>query len=211
MTKSTGEQQRRQALTRRVLEGDRQALAELLSLEQGRLYHVILRMVRHAEDAAELTQETMLRVLQHVDRYDGRCLFSTWLIRIGMNLALSHLRKQKVRRAASLDAPAGDAAGDGEGGPLSMSSFLAQERELGPHDRVETDELLGLLRDVLGELEPEMRGVLVLRDLEGMDYEQIAQTLELPMGTVKSRLFRARLALRQAMQRRIEGSGRRSG
>ncbi|MEX2671989.1 MAG: sigma-70 family RNA polymerase sigma factor [Phycisphaeraceae bacterium] len=176
--------------------GDRGALGELLSAYQHRIYHVCLRMVSSADDAAELAQDTLLRAVQHVDSFKGDAKFSTWLTRIAMNLSISHLRKAKLRNAVSLDHQ--HAATNGEAQPLR--DLIHQNHEPSPHSRVENSEQLDRLAGAMDAIDPALRSVILLRDLQGMDYQQIAEVLSVPVGTVKSRLFRARLALRKVME-----------
>lgn len=189
--------EREAQLVARVHAGDRGALGELLGAYQRRVYHVCLRMVRSGDDAAELAQETLLRAVQHADSFKGTAKFSTWLLRIAMNLSVSHLRKAKLRNAVSLDG--NHASADGEVS-RPLKDFVSQSGEPSPHSRVENDEQLDCLTRSLEALEPALRSVILLRDLQGMDYQQIAEVLAVPVGTVKSRLFRGRLALRMAME-----------
>lgn len=186
--------ERERQLVEQVLHGDRGALGELLGAYHKRVYHVILRMVSNTEDAAELTQEVLLRAIKHADNFKGDAKFSTWLLRIAMNLAISHLRRTKVRKTVSLEREVG--AGGGEDQATPLKNLIAQQREQTAGQRVETQEQIQLLGLALEALEPSLRSVILLRDLQGMDYQQIAEVLAVPLGTVKSRLFRARLALR---------------
>ena len=176
-------------------------MGELLHNYHNRLFNVALRMVNQHEDAAELTQDAMLKIVEHLKEYDGRSQLSTWMIRITMNLSISHLRKRKLRKTASLDAPAGGSLSDGSEISTPLSDRIATENELPPGQCVEKDEMLAELHAAMARLDEEFRSVLVLRDINEMDYREIAEILEVPTGTVKSRLFRARLALRQEMSR----------
>lgn len=217
-----------QALLARYQGGDQQALASLLQTYERRLYNVCLRMVSNRDDAAELTQDAMAKVVEHLHDYRGDAELSTWMIRIAMNQSISHLRKRRLRHTVSLDAPAsGPSAGSprrprlaalpsngrfGRAGQVTvLRRQLVDRREPGPLERVQHREMVELLWAAIGRLEDEFRAVLVLRDIEELDYRQIADVLELKVGTVKSRLFRARLALRQQMvaeeQRPIRGCG----
>ncbi len=172
--------------------GDPAAMGKLLEAYQRRIHSICYRMVRDEHDARDLTQDAMLRVIQGLDSYDGRSKLSTWVIRVTMNTCLSHLRKQKLRRHGSLDAGSDNATS----GPLDPRSF----GELSPPGRVELAEMRILLGRALLCLDPDMRAVLVLRDMQELEYERIAKALEVPIGTVKSRLFRARVALRAAVE-----------
>ncbi len=172
--------------------GDPAAMGKLLEAYQRRIHGICYRMVRDEHDARDLTQDSMLRVIQGLDSYDGRSKLSTWIIRVTMNTCLSHLRKQKLRRHGSLDAGSETASS----GPMDPRSF----GELSPPGRVELAEMRILLGRALLCLDPDMRAVLVLRDMQELEYERIANALEVPIGTVKSRLFRARVALRAAVE-----------
>ncbi len=177
--------------------GDPAAIGTLLEAYQRRIHSICYRMVRDGHEARDLTQDAMLRVIQGLDSYDGRSKLSTWVIRVTMNTFLSHLRKQRLRRHGSLD------AGSENAGPLDPRSF----GELSPPGRVELAEMRLLLGRALLCLDPDMRAVLVLRDMQELEYERIAKVLEVPIGTVKSRLFRARLALRAAVEVELGGRG----
>jgi RNA polymerase sigma-70 factor (ECF subfamily) len=189
-----------QQLVNAVLEGDQHALGQLLEMMQPRLYNVCLRMVSNRDDAAEVTQEAMLKIIEHVQDFKGQSRISTWMIRIAMNLSISHLRKRQVRQAGSLEQPTGNHHSS-YGGDQSTTLRLQiqDDREPEPSQSVQQKEMLALLQTAVGQLPEEFRSVIVLRDIEEMDYQQMADVLAAPVGTVKSRLFRARLALRQQM------------
>ena len=117
-----------------------------------------------------------------------------------MNQSISHLRKRRVRRSISLDQPVGR-ENDSDDQASALRHQLADTREPAPDLRVQEEEMLARLQQAMANLDDDFRAVLVLRDIEQLDYAQISQTLDIPTGTVKSRLFRARLALRQEMDR----------
>jgi RNA polymerase sigma-70 factor (ECF subfamily) len=186
-------------------QGRPEAIEELLRAYQRRVYGVCYRMIRNAEEAADLTQDALVRIMEGLHSYDGRAALSTWIIRVTMNCCLSHLRKQKLRRHGSLDEPSGDAE-------EPWSARLPAEGELSAAGRVEQAEMRAVLLRALRELDPDMRAILVLRDLQDLDYQQIAEVLDIPIGTVKSRLFRARVALRAAARLELgEAPGPRRG
>ncbi len=187
--------QRENQLLEQVRAGNRGALGELLGAYHKQVYHLCLRMVSNPSDAADLAQDVLLKVIEHIDDFRGGSKFRTWLFRIAMNLSISHLRKRKVRKAVSLES-----AGDGgDDQAAALKSMIADEREPGPQLSVQTSEQVDRLLAAIEQLDEGLRGVILLRDLQEMEYSQIAEVLGLPIGTVKSRLFRARLALRQAM------------
>ncbi len=196
-------QKRERQLIEQVRRGDRGALGELLGAYHRKVYHLCLRMVSNPSDAADLTQEVLLKAIQHVDSFHERSRFGTWLYRIAMNLSISHLRKRKVRQAASLDACVAGAADGQAANPgdqaTTLKSLIADDSEPSPDQSVETSEQVARVLAGVDRLDESLRAVILLRDLQEMDYAQIAEVLSVPIGTVKSRLFRARLALRQEM------------
>jgi RNA polymerase sigma-70 factor (ECF subfamily) len=181
-------------LVRLVKRGERAALGQLLERHQDRLFNIALRMLGHREDAADATQEALVKVIQGIEGYKSGSAFSTWMIRIAMNTAISHLRKRRVRRAVSLDGDGGD-----ESRPGPLRERMADDREPSPDLSVERKEMLEHLKTAIAGLDEDFRSVLALRDIDQMDYQQIADVLQVPVGTVKSRLFRGRLSLRQKM------------
>ncbi len=187
-------------------DGDPHALEQLLVRHERRLYNVALRMVSHPEDAADVTQEAMLKIIRSIDSFRGESQITTWMIRITMNAATSHLRKRRIRQTLSLDAPLnGRHAAAGDNGDGSLLQHLQAPREHSPDCRVQQREEMHMVRHAIETLDPDARAVLVLRDVDGMDYEEIARVLDLKLGTVKSRLFRARLALREAVMKMERG------
>lgn len=178
--------------------GDRGAFGQLAIRTQDRLYTAVVRMVGDREEARELTQEAFTRALAGLNDFRGESGWYTWVFRIGMNLALTHLRKVQRRRTFSLDAarPGSDQASglaDRLASPGSTPDEIAEKRE-------KREKVLACL----GELDAEQRALLVLRDIDGMDYQQMADVLGVPLGTLKSKLFRARLALREKVLATIQ-------
>lgn len=187
-------------LLSRLAQGDHAALGDLLERHRQRLYNIALRMVHHRDDAAELTQEAMLKIIAHIHDYHAQSSISTWMIRIVMNLSISHLRKRRLRYTQSIDGNGHDPQhADVDDQLSSLRKELMDHREPDPALSVQQSEMLHHLQQAMARLEVDFRAVLVLRDIDQMDYPDIAAALSIPVGTVKSRLFRARLALRQAM------------
>jgi len=203
-TSAAGSDAHDQALVAAIRSGDPRAWSLLIARYQDRLFAVCLRMVNDRDVAADLTQDTFVKVIQGLGSYDGRSKLSTWLIRVAMNTCLSWKRSQKLRRHASLDGVEGAADGLVGGDPWNQhgqgwGGWGA--REPGPQRGVERSEQHARLAAALAGLNAEQRAILVLRDVQGLDYDQIAEVLDIAVGTVKSRLFRARLALREALER----------
>jgi RNA polymerase sigma-70 factor (ECF subfamily) len=170
------------------LQGNTAAFGALVRRYEERLYHSVYRLMDNAEDALDVVQEAFLSAYQSLDSFKGDALFFTWLYRIAVNTAISMKRKQRV--ALSLDGR------DGEPGiePLDPSE------ESRPEHALEQAEQEQLIQRALSRLSPEHRTVLVLKDMEGQKYETMAEILGVPVGTIRSRLHRARLELRQLLE-----------
>jgi RNA polymerase sigma-70 factor (ECF subfamily) len=181
---------------------DRGAWASLYTRHQGRVFAVCMQMVHDRELASDLTQDTFVKLMKGIDSFDGRAKFTTWMTRIAMNVCLSKLRSEKLRRHASLDAPI---APNNDREPRGLGADLEQTSELSHPERVEAKEQKERVLAALRQLDPEQRAVLILADAQGLSYESIAATLGVAVGTVKSRLFRARAALKE----RTEAGSRR--
>jgi RNA polymerase sigma-70 factor (ECF subfamily) len=174
-------------LFRQAQQGDRGAFGQFTRLYQDRLYNAMLRMVGNPDDALELTQETLARALSKLDTYRGEAAPYTWLFRIAMNLAITLLRKRQ--NVGSLS------SGNGQAASLAMATSSANE----PREVAERHERIAQVLAAMDRLDPEHRIVLVMRDVEGFDYLQMAAVLEMPLNSLKSRLFRARMALREEL------------
>lgn len=173
--------------------GDRAAFGRLVQALQDRLYNAVHRMVRRPEDAMDVTQETFAKALASIGDCRGDSKPYTWLFRIAMNCAISRQRKEHVRRASSLDA-----SNDNDDGPLGSR---LDGRGPTPLEGAIRNERVEQVRVALMRLDPDERAILVMRDVDGMEYGEMASVLEIPLGTLKSRLFRARMALRATIER----------
>ena len=179
-----------QALLRAAASGDRSAVAKLIEPEVDRVYAVCLRMVGRPEVARDLAQDALVKAIRGLPDFDGKAQIGTWITRIAMNTALSWLRSQK-RSDRRLKAVA-------EG---LMDAVLGGSVEPAPAWSVQWEERRATVARAMDRLTPEHRAVLVLRDVRGLEYDQIGAVLDIASGTVKSRLFRARAALRDEVTR----------
>jgi RNA polymerase sigma-70 factor (ECF subfamily) len=190
------------ALLLKARSGDRTAYGQIVLRYQDRLYNAVLRLVGDHDEARELTQEALLRALEKIETFRGDSSPYTWLFRIAMNLAISQLRKEKRHRVFSLDAAAqgGHRSDDPQDQASSLLHRTASAAADAPGARLDQQERCQQVLAAMGRLDPDTRALLVMRDVEEMDYQQMADILGLPLGTLKSRLFRARLALRDQLQ-----------
>jgi RNA polymerase sigma-70 factor, ECF subfamily len=184
-------------LVDRARDGDREAFERLVSEHLPRVWRVVWRIVRHGEDAEDVVQEVFLAAWQGLSGFRHECAFSTWIHRIAVTRALNHVERssEKLRRASRpIDAPPD---GDPDGDPP-----LARLADCGPSplQALESRELLRRLADCVSRLPAAWRAVVALRDGESLAYEEIARVLDVALGTVRSRLARARIALKECME-----------
>lgn len=176
-----------EALTvQRVLDGDVNEYEKLVLEYQKNVYNLALRMTGDAEDAADMAQEAFIKAYNSLASYRGDSRFSVWLYRIVSNVCLDFLRARKRRQTVSLSV----VDDEGEETELEISDESASPEKL-----LERSMTRDAVRRGLQELTPEYRQILILRELQGMSYDEIAETLGLESGTVKSRIFRARKKL----------------
>jgi RNA polymerase sigma-70 factor (ECF subfamily) len=182
------------ALLERAKQGDPTALAEIVAAHQNRVYNVALRMCRNVEDAEETLQETFLNALKALSRFEGRSQFSTWLYRIASNACLSR-RRRDASRPDTL--PIGESGEDDGADDFRPKFFLDWSHA--PEDELLTAEMQAVMAEAITQLPPGLRIVFIWRDLEGLSTEETAEVLGLSEGTVKVRLHRARLKLRELL------------
>jgi RNA polymerase sigma-70 factor (ECF subfamily) len=183
-------------LVRQSQAGDVAAMEKLILRYQNRIYNLILKICANPDDAAELAQETFVRVIENIDGFQLRSSFYTWIFRIAVNLTLNHCKRSTRLGFTSIDAER-----DSQDAPAKMlKQILADERSPEPDAIAQKKELCEIIIKALMKLDEAQRVVIVLRDIEGMNYAHIAETLEVKPGTVKSRLSRARNALREIME-----------
>jgi RNA polymerase sigma-70 factor (ECF subfamily) len=179
--------------------GDADAFGELVARYRGRMYQVAYGMVSHHETAMDLTQEAFLRAYQNLGAFRGEAKFSTWLRKIVTNVCLDHLRKSEHR---TVFAPYDDTRAEGDDDPDDIRLTGTLEP---PDSRVERKELGRAILSALQGLTPEQRAAIVLREVEGMSYEEIAKSMECAVGTVMSRLHYARKRLRSLLAEHYDG------
>ncbi|MFO0901648.1 MAG: sigma-70 family RNA polymerase sigma factor [Pirellulales bacterium] len=169
-----------------TLNGDSQSFGELVRRYQDRVLHVILHVVGDRQEAEDLVQDTFVQAFVKLDTFRGGSAFYTWVYRIAFNLAAS--RQRRKRTSVSVEDQREQTGAD------------PADRAEAPEERVLREERAGQVQAALATLPEEFRTILVLREMEGCDYESIAEILDLPPGTVRSRLHRARAELRERLR-----------
>ena len=175
------------ALIQRVLDGDHEAFAGLVTIHEKQVYNLCLRMTGDPEDAMDLSQEAFLKAWRGLRFYKFESAFSTWLYRLTSNVCIDHLRRQKRRPAVSLT------VGDEE------EELDVPDTEPLPEEQVLQNETQSAVAAAMNQLEEEFRLILTLRVVEERSYEEIAGILDLKVGTVKSRIARARMKLKKIL------------
>ena len=185
-----------QIVVQRCIDGDSVAWAELVKAHHRRIYSLCYRFTGSAHDAEDLTQDVFIKVYGNLTTFDlARGSFKTWLTTLARNLLVDHFRRTKQQRVTdSMD------AGWDESEELPMADRLAAT---GPsqHDRAAQKEIARMVQEALTKISPELREAVILRDLQDMDYKEIAQVLRIPEGTVKSRISRGRAELARLLER----------
>jgi len=173
--------------------GKTSAYGELVRRYQDRLYPTVLRLTGCAEDAQDLLQDTFFRAYRKLNRFHGESSFYTWIYRIAVNLALSGRRRRRPLRSIGEDGFRSEPVAD----PRDCDPTL-------PLERIEREQII---QNALDALAPDHRAVVVMKEYDGLRYEEIAAVLNIPVGTVRSRLHRARCELRESLASLVEESG----
>jgi RNA polymerase sigma-70 factor (ECF subfamily) len=185
-----------QRFIERLVARDERAFNELVKMYERRIFGLLLRMIGRRDEAEDLAQEVFVQVFKAIGTFRGEAKLSTWIFRIAMNLSKNRSKYLARRRTDSQD----HFSGAGEEVPIHR----ARNSNMGvidrPDDLLSGVELEAIVERSISELEPEFREVLILRDVEDMSYEEIAEITGLADGTVKSRIHRARLQLKQAVE-----------
>jgi len=175
-------------LINRCRGGDRAAYAEIVLCYQDRIYNLCAHLLGNRAEAEDMAQATFLKAYRNLEKFQPRSALYTWLYRIAVNTCLDHLRRpffeSIFRRSAS-----------GEETRLDHPSAMPS-----PEENMENQQLQTAILQALGKLSPKLRAVIVLKEIEGLAYEEIATTLEISLGTVKSRISRARRELQELLK-----------
>jgi RNA polymerase sigma-70 factor, ECF subfamily len=182
-------------LVDRARRGDRGSFGTLVRRHQARAFNLAYQIVRNREDALDISQEAFARAYTSLSAFKGEATFTTWLHRIVVNLAIDSVRRKQRARIATYD----------------DTRIVPEERDAGltsledPATELETKQVRALLAHGIARLPPAQRAVLVLREIEGMSYEEISRAVGCTLGTVMSRLFYARRRLQQVLKGHLDG------
>jgi RNA polymerase sigma-70 factor (ECF subfamily) len=187
------------ALVAQAKAGDQNAFAELVQRYERKIYRLAKNITRNDEDAEDVLQDAFLKAYTHLDNFKGDSKFYTWIVRIAVNEALMRLRKRKTDRSVPLDEPV-------ELGEETVQREIAVWED-NPEQQYSQEEWRKILDEAVESLKPDFRTVFVLRDIEELSTEETAETLGISVPAVKSRLLRARLALRERLTRQFKRKG----
>jgi len=175
-------------LIKQTLAGEKNAFGELVEKYQGRLYNTMIQVVGNSEDAYDVIQEAFFQAYLRLETFRQTSKFYTWLYRIAFNVAMGIRRR---RRPRPFDVATGP----------DLSEVLV-DKELTPDEIMISAERIQAVQSVIAELDEEFRSAIILRELEDFAYEEIAEILDVPLGTVRSRLHRARAIIKEKLERR---------
>jgi RNA polymerase sigma-70 factor, ECF subfamily len=176
-----------------TLAGQTAAFGKLVEKYQDRLFNTLAHLSGNAEDARDIAQEAFVQAFVKLDSFRGSSAFYTWLYRIAFNISAGWRRKRKPIGSIELN--------------REQTGMEPMDNGLGPVEQLESQETCRQVQRALGQLSDEHRNILVLREIEGCEYETIAEILDLPIGTVRSRLHRARMQLREELKESLEIGG----
>ena len=182
-------------LLRRACKGDVQAFEELMQSHESRIYAIALRMMGNREDAQDCAQEAMVRIYRAMGSFKGQSALATWIYRITMNSCLDELRRRKARKVTSLDSLVDNGWSPTDTGDTPEEHGLRVEKQ-------------NALNQAIQSLPDDMRAAIILRDVKGYSYDEIASILDANVGTIKSRISRGREKLREILSKQSELFGR---
>ena len=182
-------------LIERAKIGDRDSFEYLVKLHEKNVYNLALKLLKNREDAQDCMQEAMIRIYRALSGFKGQSSFSTWVYRITMNTCLDELRRRKARKSTSLD-------------NLLDSGWSPSDETDTPERHAVQSEQRRTIERAIADLPEDMRAAIVLRDIQGLAYDEIASALDVNVGTVKSRISRGRERLREKLSAHPELFGR---
>ncbi|MEZ5549909.1 MAG: RNA polymerase sigma factor RpoE [Pseudomonadales bacterium] len=188
-------------LVRRVQKGDKQAFDLLFSRYQHKILNLVSRYLRDPEDVEDVAQEAFIKAFRALPRFRGESSFYTWIYRIAINTAKNHI-VARSRRPPGVDVDIDDAQ------HMDGADFLRESES--PEAALARDELSAAIDRAISDLPDDLRSAVTLREFDGLSYEQIAEVMECPVGTVRSRIFRAREYIDQQIEPLLSGGSKRT-
>lgn len=188
-------------IVRRAQAGDRHAFRELVERYQRRVYSIAYGMLKNSDDAFDVSQEVFVKVYRYLENFNHQSSFYTWLYRITVNMSIDHIRKNKKVRNVEYD----DRISHGGGDVIGEEHILPSTLGLNPDKVYGRKELREKMLEALDTLSEKHRTILIMREVEGMSYEEMAESLNISKGTVMSRLFHARRYFQDAISEYLEG------
>ncbi len=179
-------------LVRECRRGNKDAFRELVERYQRKILSVAIGMLQNQDDALEVTQEAFVKAYRNLDGFKGESSFYTWLYRIVVNLAIDRRRRDRRHGTVSLE--------DRPGGGEDLEADLPSQRLSDPYQQAKSRELGDRLRRAIDELTPDQKAVILLREVDGLSYDEISQVMQCPKGTVMSRLHYARKVLQDKLK-----------
>ena len=187
-------------LVKRVREGDQRAFKTLVERYQRKVYAVALGMLRNKEDSMDVSQEAFIKVYKYLDHFKGDSSFYTWLYRITVNICIDVIRKRNASKGEQVEFDETVQMDATEANIGALGSRLGTN----PQKAALRKELAEKIQEALEQVPEKHRAILLLREVEGMSYEDLARTLKVPKGTVMSRLFHARLKVQQILNKYLD-------
>lgn len=188
--------QNEQLLLEKAKDGDVAAFEELIEAYQKKIFNLAFRIIGNYDDAADMAQEALIRIFRSIANFKEQSSFSTWIYRITTNVCLDEIRKKKSKRAISLDEEIHAEDGD------MKRQIMSDDPQ--PDEIAEREELRSVVNSAINSLPEDQRLVISLRDIQGLSYDEISEVLDCPGGTVKSRINRARQALKNVLASKRE-------
>lgn len=186
-------------LIQKAKAGDNKAFEELIEEHFKKIYNIAYRMTGNPDDASDMTQEVMIKLFRNIGSFKGDSKFSTWVYRVATNTCLDELKKQKRHSHTSLNAEFD--TGEGE------LTYDVEDTAPTPEEATEKKELRHTVAAAIQKLSPDHKAAIILRDIKGFSYDEIAKVLKCSEGTVKSRLNRARAALKEILKKDFNFDG----
>jgi RNA polymerase sigma-70 factor, ECF subfamily len=188
-------------LVQRFNKGDDTAFGELVERYQRKVYSIALGMVKNQEDAMDITQDAFVKVHRYIINFQGSSSFYTWLYRIVVNLSIDHLRRSGKRAAMNFDEKTGY-----QSDTVDENAVMGKRLDTNPVKVLGRKELADHIQAAVEELPPYHRAVIIMREIEGMSYSEMAKTLKVSKGTIMSRLHHARQKLKKALDPYLKGT-----